>query len=141
MSNKVYFNEDVQIYTDVRFPGVHFFVQAEPDQIPVRGNALVSGDDASDREAEDEILRRLESNDQWAWAAVTVVARVERDDEAFEGTDSLGACSYADEEDFVQSGGYFDEMKKSAYDDLLATISAAVKRSEVAGALIADLSR
>ena len=40
-------------------------VTAAQDDIPVRGNAMASGDDATDRECEDDILTRLDSGDVW----------------------------------------------------------------------------
>jgi hypothetical protein len=82
-------------------------VFAEQDDIPVRGNAMASGDDELDRKTEDWILRRLDSGDVWAWAAVTV--RVTWKGISCE--DHLGACSYDDEADFRQEGGgYFGSM-------------------------------
>jgi len=35
----------------------------------------------------------------------------------------LGACSYKDEEDF-KKGGYYEDMKKQAYNDLINQIKA-----------------
>jgi hypothetical protein len=69
-------------------------VLAEPDHVPVEGNA-------------------------WAWAAVTIVVAWG----PFEGRAHLGCCSYADEEDFKQPGGYFDDMVAEALEELNRTIS------------------
>lgn len=76
------------------------------DDVDVRGNALASGDDAVDRECEDEILERLSRGDVWAWC--TVVIECTCDKCGATGRDSLGCCSYADEKDFSQSGYYAD---------------------------------
>lgn len=94
-------------------------VLAEPDDIPVEGNALLSGDDNFDREVERNIMYRLQQADIWAWAAVTVVVAWG----SFESRAYLGCCSYADEEDFTQLGGYFDDMVAEALDELNRTIS------------------
>jgi hypothetical protein len=99
-------------------------VRAEPEHIPVEGNALVSGDDALDREAEQEILQRLDQGDTWAWAAVTVTATWG----PFAASDHLGCCSYADEADFTQPGGYYDDMVDAALDELNQTILDAYRR-------------
>lgn len=95
-----------------------FVIKAVQDDLAVRGNALASGNAAADRKCEDEILARLDQGDVWAWAFVTVKCKWN----GFEGEDTLGACSYADAQDFQQPGGYFDDMKAAAYEDMLANI-------------------
>ena len=82
--------------------------------IPVEGNASASGDEAFDQEVEHSILSRLEQGDVWAWAMVTVTVSWG----PFSASDHLGCCSYADEEDFRQSGGYFDDMIDEALGEL-----------------------
>jgi len=94
-------------------------VLAEPDEVPVEGNACVSGDESFDREVEHNILCRLQQDDVWAWAAVTVIVAWG----SFEGRAYLGCCSYADENDFKQTGGYFDDIVAEALDELNRTIS------------------
>ena len=89
-------------------------LEAEPEWVPVAGNAIASGDDAFDRQIEDEILARLEQGDIWAWAAVTVTVSWG----PFSASDHLGCCSYAAEGDFRQSGGYFDDMVDQALEEL-----------------------
>lgn len=93
-------------------------VIAEQDDIPIRGNAMASGDDDVDRKVEDEILARLDGGDVWAWAAVEVRATLGR----YTGSDYLGACSYADEADFRANSGYFDGMRGEALKALTASI-------------------
>ena len=85
----------------------------EPDDTPVRGNALASGDDRVDRAAENEILARLEAGDTWAWALVRVTVSWQN----LSGYDTLGCCNYRDETDFRDSGTY-DDMVACALDDL-----------------------
>ena len=89
-------------------------VLAEPDHIPVEGNACASGDDDFDREVEHNILCRLQQGDVWAWAAVTIVVVWGQ----FEGRAYLGCCSYADENDFRQPGCYFDDLVAEALAEL-----------------------
>ena len=93
-------------------------ILAEPDPVPVEGNACASGDDDFDREVEHNILCRIQ-DDVWAWAAVTIVVAWG----SFKGRACLGCCSYADENDFRQPGGYFDDMVAEALDELNRTIS------------------
>jgi hypothetical protein len=99
-------------------------VLAEPDHIPVEGNACASGDDDFDRQVEHKILCLLDQGDVWAWAAVTVVVTWG----PFEGRDHLGCCSYADENDFKQSGGYFDDMVSEALAELNRSVREAYQQ-------------
>lgn len=82
---------------------VDFEIEVHQDDTPVRGNALASGDEDEDRACEDEILRRLDQGDVWAWACVRVIATCE----GFRGESSwLGGCSYRSERDFrLEVGG------------------------------------
>ena len=89
-------------------------LKAEPEFLPIEGNAMASGDDAFDREVEQGILRRIDQGDVWAWAMVTVTVSWG----PFSASDHLGACSYADEDNFRQPGGYFDDMVDQALDEL-----------------------
>lgn len=89
-------------------------LRAEQSDIPVRGNAMVSGDSALDKQVEDEIIARLGAGDIWAWANVLVTAEWH----GLTGTDSLGGCSYKDEADFIQNSGYYDDMVSNAIDEL-----------------------
>lgn len=95
---------------------VEFALECLPEDVPVRGNAIVSGDEDFDRETEDAILEDLEWN-PWRWCIVRVTAQWN----GFEGDDFLGCCSYHSEEDF-KTGGYWEDMKQCAFDDLIRTI-------------------
>lgn len=99
---------------------VMFILSIEPEDAPVRGNALASGDDAADRACEDEIIARLDSGDNWAWCTVAVTARWA----SVAATEYLGCCSYADEKDFRQEGGYYEQLCDGALDRLNADIAA-----------------
>lgn len=111
---------------ELREDEVTFELTAEQDDLPVRGNALASGDDDEDRKCEDEILRRLDQGDVWAWASVRVTARWN----GYTGHDHLGACCYRDEKDFVESNDYYADMKQAALADLNATLRAHAKDLE-----------
>lgn len=89
-------------------------LEAIPETIRVRGNALASGDDQLDKETEDEILARLESGDVWAWFTAKVSVR---DKYGREASDYLGACCYEDEKDF-RRGGYYLDMIRECLDQI-----------------------
>lgn len=93
----------------------------QEDDIPVRGNAMASGDWAVDREVEDEILERLDRGDVWAWASVKVTATLwgPKNDKLLTASVYLGGCSYKDEADF-RADGYFADMAKEARDEVKA---------------------
>ena len=90
---------------------IEFELIAEFEHIPVKGNAIASGDEDYDNEVEIGIIERLESGDVWAWAAVEVKGTYK----GITASDYLGGCSYKDEKDFKQPGGYYDDMKSEVY--------------------------
>lgn len=98
---------------DLTVDDVRIEVIAEQDDGQVRGS-FASGDQELDRRTEDEILRRLEAGDVWAWADVTVRATWG----TMSGEDNLCGCSYANEAAFREEGGYFGDMVQRALDDL-----------------------
>ena len=104
---------------------IRYQIEIEQDDIPVRGNAIASGDNATDKAVEDEIIERLDNGDTWAWCSVCVVAEAG----GVEGRAYLVACSYKDEEDF-RSGGYYEQMQEDAKDDLIAQLVRAKKTLE-----------
>lgn len=97
---------------------VHLIVH--PSDVPVRGNALSSGNVLHDRRYEDAILRMLEEGNEFAWFDAEVYASIYLTDgtELRGESDYLGACSYASEADFRAPGGYFDDMRATALDNL-----------------------
>jgi len=107
----------------IRPEDVTYTLTIEDEDIPVRGNAMASGDDEADEAYENEIIARLDSGDLWAWCFVKVTAEWR----GFKGWDGLGGCSYADEADFKR-GGYYEDMKARAFDDLVATVEDVRKR-------------
>lgn len=84
-------------------------VEALPEDIPVRGNALASGDDEIDKREEDRIIEDLEWN-EWAWCTAKVTVKYEE----FEAYEYLGCCSYESEGDFIENSGYYEDMTRSA---------------------------
>lgn len=72
-----------------------------------------------DEELVREIRERVASGDVWAWCTVTVEARWN----GFVGTDVLGGCSYKDEADFKEEGGYYQQMVAEALDELNRSIA------------------
>lgn len=73
---------------------VTFTVELEPEDTPVRGNAMASGDDDADREVEDEIIERLDRGDISAWCCLKVTATwTAPDGTTLDGVDYLGCCS------------------------------------------------
>ena len=100
-------------------------LDAEQDDLRVRGNAMCSGDDAVDKRVEDKILARLDRGDVWAWCSATVRVSHSEYPDAGPIEDYLGACSYKSEDDFIrccgliaesvgakprECGGYFHDM-------------------------------
>jgi hypothetical protein len=67
-------------------------------------------DQLDDAESVQLVRDQLRDGNEWAWFR----AKVTCDVLGFEGTDYLGACSYASEADFRAPGGYFDDMKYTA---------------------------
>lgn len=69
------------------------------------------------------IRDQLSRGNEWAWFSAHVVAEwTAPDGEKFQGDDYLGGCSYRSKKDFMAKGGYYDDMKSEAYDDLIRTI-------------------
>ena len=98
---------------------VTFAIECLPEHTPIEGNAMASGDDEADREAEQWIHRQLDNGNDWAWCTVRVTAEFE----GLLGDDYLGCCSYKSEDDFKQPGGYYDDMKACALAELNAKLS------------------
>ena len=105
------------------FKGAKIVVEICEEDTRIRGNAVASGDDAEDKEIEDKIIEDLENGNLWAWASVRVTASLE----AFEASDYLGCCSYRNTEDFL-AGGYFEDMRGLAFEDLKKQIAASLEK-------------
>ena len=97
---------------------IQFTVECEPEPLPIDGNCMASGDDDYDREVGNKIRSELENGNEWAWCCIKVTAEYR----GITGSDYLGGCSYASEEDFTSSCGYYEDMKTEATDRLLDTL-------------------
>jgi hypothetical protein len=84
---------------------IHFTIEVEQDDIPVRGNAIASGDDIFDCKVENEIIQRLDNGDVWAWASVKVIGTYK----GLSSCEYIGACSYENEAEF-KADGYYDDI-------------------------------
>lgn len=111
-------------------------VFATQDNTPVRGNAMVSGDAAADREAENEILERLYCGDIWAWASVAVTCSIDGFD--YTGIDHLGCCCYRNESEFREDA-YFADMCAQAKENLISELRSSVEKGKEALALLQAL--
>ena len=58
--------------------------------------------------------RMKQKHPLWGWCEVEVNARIGN----FQASADLSACSYKNEEDFKQEGGYFNDLKNEALADL-----------------------
>lgn len=110
-----------QVYTLRLFlRDVDYTIECLPEDTPVRGNSVASGDDEYDRKVERKIERDLDRGNEWAWCCVRVTARLSR----FKGEDYLGGCSYSSQDEFCRDG-YFQDMKAEALADLIRNIKEA----------------
>lgn len=110
----------MRAFSELTAKEVSFKLEKEPETIPVRGNAICSGDEDFDQYWEEEISKQVKLGGEWAWVCVTVTAEFEGQI----GVCVLEKCHYFSEEDFRQNGEY-EEMKQEA----LANLN--YKRSQV----------
>jgi hypothetical protein len=117
---------------------IEYTLSVEQDDIAVRGNVMASGDDEADKACEDEIIERRNRGDVWAWALVTVTARVTGENgEEFTGFANLGGVSVENEKNFADGeGDYYDSLKMEAADDLRRSLELAVKSGNAAAKLL-----
>ena len=92
--------------------GVNFELYAEWEQ-----------DDPKDHfcnDADLEFVReQIRSGNVWGWCSIEVKAKFTTEDgEEVEASDYLGGCSYHSRRDFMEPGGYYDDMKKASYAEL-----------------------
>jgi hypothetical protein len=97
-------------------------VIASEEDIPVRGNAIASGDEAFDREVENKLIKRLEDGDIWAWCSV----EVECSYKGLTASEYLGGCSYKSEKDFIKNSGYYTDMVQTCLEDIQSQLEALV---------------
>lgn len=75
-----------------------------PEDLPIRGNLVSSGDGVLDTQLENAVIEELEHN-PWAWCVVEVKASWK----GLKESTFLGGCSYRSEADF-KVGGYYEDM-------------------------------
>jgi hypothetical protein len=95
---------------------IEFTVECLPEDMPIRGNGMASGDTAYDEQCAREIEAELAAGNAWAWCTIRVTGEW-RD---LVETAYLGCCSYASEDDFRNNSGYFDDMRAEIADALQA---------------------
>lgn len=115
---------------------IEYDLKIEDEDIPVRGNAMASGDDAADKAAEDEILERLERGDVIAWCCIVVKARIVGARHAYEGVATLGCCSYLDEHALRRDAFEYYNLKAEALEDLVKGLYARLSIGAEAGAIL-----
>lgn len=118
-------------------PEITYRIEVEQDDIPVRGNASATDDHEADKKLEDEIIRRLNQGDVWAWASVCVIAECE----GFIGKAYLGGCCYEDEADFTRDDGYYPQLKEEALEDLKGSLAHLTTTGKRAAALLRKLKK
>lgn len=88
---------------------IEFSVECLPEPMQIEGNAS-SIDEETDAKIAADIYEQLENGNEWAWCCVRVKATAydENGEQITYGEDYLGACSYADEMDFLECPYYAD---------------------------------
>lgn len=67
---------------------------------------------------------QIEAGNEWGWCSAHVIATWTDPltYRTYQGDQYLGGCSYRSKQDFMEPGGYYDDMKEEAYQDLLRNI-------------------
>jgi hypothetical protein len=102
---------------------VEFSTRILPDDTDPRGNIMASGDDAADREAEDDVIRQLNDGNVAAWCGIVVHAEWR----GFQAVASIWGCSYASEEDALAEAEAF-ALREEAFDSLCRKISESIAK-------------
>lgn len=102
---------------------IEITILCHPEHVPVKGNALASGDNEFDAKCERKIIRDLENGNEWAWCT----AEVRGEFNGLSASDYLGCCSYRNEKDFVKNSGYYEDMVARVLADLNAHVAAILK--------------
>lgn len=98
-------------------------VECLPEEAPIEGNVMASGDDAADKEAERKVREQLESGNEWAWCTV----RVTLSWKGLSASESLACCSYSSENEF-REGFYFIFMCTDALNQLQNKVDASCRK-------------
>lgn len=69
------------------------------------------------------IMAELRRGNLYAWFSARCTARwTDSEERDYFGLAYLGCCSYKSREDFMEPGGYWDDMKSEAYDELIKQV-------------------
>ncbi len=90
----------------LRITDVTWSLTCDPESVPLRGNVLASGNDVADKRAERSVQRQLDNGNEWAWCCVCVRGEWK----GLTAEDTLGCCSYASRDEFVNAP-YYDDMR------------------------------
>lgn len=94
---------------------VLFTATPELEHEPIRGNFMISGDDAYDEKCARDIELQIEKGNPWAWCCVEVHAKWR----GLTGVNYLGC--YSNSKDELDKETYA-QMKAEAYADLIRQI-------------------
>jgi len=115
---------------------INYSLEIFPEEMEIRGNAS-----AIDPETDERIARMIEKQlaegNPWAWCGVKVTAECE----GFTGHDFLGGCSYASQAEFCDNGGYYEDMKEQALENLRLNLSKTAIRGTRARLLLKALNQ
>ena len=117
--------------SDDSYPRITYRFTVEFDEVAHLDGWLATGDDEQDRKDTQEVIRRIDRGDVWAWAFVKCEASVDNsDDVTFTGDASLGGCCYSDARDFLASEK--DNLMSEARHDLIEQLKRAQRAGDVA---------
>lgn len=92
---------------------VSFVVETEEEDNPIE-DCCDAGDPIATRLMEDHV-RRLAAKTEWGWCCVKVSAVWK----GHRASDYLGSCSHESKADFIHNSGYYEDMKRTAYNELI----------------------
>ena len=107
----------MKIVITIDLDKIQYSIETTISEIPIKGNAMASGDPETDIEAETWIQDQLRKGNDLAWCDVIVKAKIG----PFEGCDSLGCVSVKDAnelEEMIKEHG----MRENAFDHLVQQI-------------------
>lgn len=96
---------------------VIFALECLPEDTPIEGNVIATGNDAADHAAEQETRAELNAGNGWAWCCAKVTCSWK----SFSAVEYLGCCSY-DSENAFRTDPYFEQMCAEALDALNAQL-------------------
>lgn len=114
---------DFEVVYEQEFQGVKYALEVAAEQEDIAGWF-------PDERDEKWVREELAFGNSWAWCMVKVTASIA----GFVGEDTLGACSYKSQEDFVWCN--WDDMRKQAFEDLKSKLAEAEAQGILAGMLL-----